>query len=214
MIVRPLVELGLVLAGFAAGTPSFEPARLLKGERPEVPVQAVGGGLVLLDASVDADGSVGTVRTVVSVSPYTQALRVVTPRFRFRAARAGEEPTPSHVLVAGYFRPPALMVTGPVVAPRDMPQPQVAMPASVTPPQYPPSARGSATVIVDTRIDPQGAVTSAVVIESAAGFDGAAVEAARAWRFEVPDDMGPRPASAVLVFVFREPADLGPAPTR
>jgi TonB family protein len=205
------VALGLALAAVPGGT-SYEPPRLIKGERPEVPVQAVGGALVLLDVGVDSDGSVDGVRTLASVSPYTEALRDAAARFRFRAAREDDEPLSARVLVAGYFRPPALTVTGPVLAPRDMPQPQVALPTEIVPPAYPPNAQGDATVIVDVRLDPQGHVVSAGVIETAAGFDDAAVAAARAWRFEVPDLTGARPASAVLVFVFRAPADIGRAP--
>lgn len=204
-----LVALGLALPALPAGQ-AYEPPRLIKGERPEVPVRAVGGALVLLDVGVDRDGSVDGVRTLVSVSPYTEALRAAARHFRFRAAREDAQPRSGRVLVAGYFRAPALTVAGPVLAPREMPQPQVPMPTEIVPPVYPPQAQGDASVIVDARLDPQGRVTAASVIEPAAGFDEAAVAAAREWRFEVPDDLGPRPASAVLVFVFRAPTGIGP----
>jgi TonB family protein len=76
-------------------------------------------------------------------------------------------------------------------------------------PPYPAEARGGAVVIVEVTVGPAGEVVAADVIRSGgAAFDEASVATARGWRFT------PAPAPAYLVFVFREPVVVTPAPRR
>lgn len=197
------------MALVAAGAQAVDPPRLLRGVLPRADPRMVGAALALLDMRVNGEGSVTDVRALGPAEPFARELRRAARQFRFRPARQAGEPVAAHTLVAGYLRAPSLHVVGPVEVPPAAPRSAVAWPTAVTPPAYPPTARGDATVIVDLRLDPQGVPFSAAVIESAPGFDEAAVAAAREWRFALP---GTASASVVLVLVFREPADLGPSP--
>ncbi len=199
----------LAVAPAARAGEVFDPPRLLRGAAPRLDPRSVGGGLVLLDVGVNDEGSVADLRTLVPADPYTQALRRAVEQFRFRPARAGDEAREARVLVAGLFRPPSLHAVGSFDAPPPSPEVLVAWPIAIMPPVYPVTARGDATVIVALRLDHEGLPVSAAVIEGAPGFDAAAVAAARVWRFSVP---GSQAASAVIAFVFREPADHGPPP--
>ena len=71
-----------VLAGAVAGQ-GFVPARLASGSVPErQPVQAVGGGEVLLELAVDDDGAVVRVATLRDTPPFTELLRAAVASLR------------------------------------------------------------------------------------------------------------------------------------
>ncbi len=194
-----------LLGALAAG--ALEPPRLLRGEAPLLTGRDA-RATVLLEARVNAEGSVTGVRALTPGTPDGRAWKRALGRFRFRPAQADGEALPARLLVVGWAGATGSEPTTP--APEDArARGELAWPVRVVAPAYPMSTRGDATVIVDLRVSATGVPTSASVIESAAGFDDAAVAAARAWRFDVPGGSGPQ--SVVLVFVVREP-ERGTAP--
>lgn len=200
MTGRLALLLALGLASAAPRTP-----RLLSGNVPAAPRATVGGGLVLLDVLVGENGSVDSVGTVQETPPFTQPLREAVRGWRFEPGEGM-----AHVLVAALYRPPALLYAGeagspaaPPATPTDVP-----FPTKVVPPPYPPTAQGDATVLVEARIGEDGAVSQASIVRSAAGFDEAALEAARRWSFRP----SPGPVVAYLAFGFRAPVAASPAP--
>jgi TonB family protein len=197
-----------VLAGAVAGH-GFVPARLVSGTVPErQPVEAVGGGEVLLELAVGDDGAVVRVSTLRDTPPFTELLRVAVASWHFEPATENGRATQTSVLVAAVFRPPVLLGPAPGTPPREVGPPCVEIPypvASVVPP-YPPTALGEGLVLVEVTVGSDGKVTDARGVQAPAPFGPAALDAARKWRFR-PACRQDRPAAATayLVFGFRPP---------
>lgn len=194
----------VVLAGEAV-----EPARLRHGEAPPLPPLAAGGGHVALEVQVAADGRVTKLRTLRDAPPFTAALRAAVERWRFQPGRKGAAPVASSVLVATWFRAAALLESaGPPELPPDLVSPSdaVPLPTVIGVPPYPPGAQGEGIVVVEVEVGTTGEVQSARVVVPAAGFDAAAADAARRWRFRPASREGKAaPSVAYLVFGFRPP---------
>jgi hypothetical protein len=218
--------LGLVLAlGRVPGVPARDtvPPTLLKARVPAAPEQAgpqYGVALVLLQAEVNTEGGVANVRTLQAAAPFTTVLRDAVASFRFAPARAGESTRAARVLVAGYFRPPRLVLQGealpktPAADAPQAPEAEVPWPTTVVPPAYPATAVGDAVVVVDLVVDERGQVIGGHVIDTpeaapGAAFESVALQAARDWTFRLPDDGPACPCAVVIVFTFRAPQDIG-----
>jgi TonB family protein len=77
-------------------------------------------------------------------------------------------------------------------------------------PAYPPTARGSGTVLLEVEIDADGSVRQVRVVSSGGSFDPAAIQAAERWSFSpARDPAGALPSLAYVVMGFAEP--VGPA---
>jgi len=110
---------------------NFQPAIYRTGSLPALSITAVGGGEVLLDASVDARGVVTAVTELRATPPFAQLFADAVGGWLFRPARDLDLPAPSHVLVAVLVRPPALTVPSTFgEPPRDVgvPRPDIPMP--------------------------------------------------------------------------------------
>jgi len=85
------------------------------------------------------------------------------------------------------------------------PRPPPARPGAV-PAIYPPSAQGEALVLVEITVGPDGTPAAVRVLRGASGFNEAALQAARQWRFRTP--AGTTAGRAYIVFGFRQPVAL------
>lgn len=172
---------------------------------PAVPVQAVAGGEVILELSLQG-GTVTATRIVRSTPPFTDAVRDAVRRWSFQA---GSDPgATSTVIVAAVMRPPTLLLSGPVAPDaREVAAASAgaAVPTLLTPPAYPPTALGDGVVVVEVAVTPQGTPGRTRVVRGAAGFDNAALEAVRSWRFAP----GTGERTAYAVFGFRSPVTGG-----
>jgi TonB family protein len=184
-------------------------ARFRAGALPPLPSAGVGGGEVVLELAIEPTGAVGEIRTLRDTPPYTEALRAAVAGWTFEPARgASGEPTGSRVLVAASYRPPTLIGPAAGEPPRDVApgSPEVPFPTAVTPALYPPTAQGDGQVLAEALVGSDGTPTAVHVVQGAGGFNAAALQAARQWRF--------RPAAGAsrvyLVFGFRQPAMLPP----
>lgn len=204
----------LALAGPAAawagqrGQPPWVPPAFVSGRLPDTPTQVVGGGQVLLDALVGDDGQVRDLVVLRATPPFTDAAVTAVNTWRFRAA------TGTRVLVAYVARPPTL--SGPTLGttPVDVGRPSDAIPypTTVVVPEYPPRGRGEAQVLAEIEVDAAGGVTGARVLQSAGGFDEAALDAARQWRFRPARVDGAAVSTlAYVVFSWRPPV-VAPGP--
>ncbi len=206
-----LAPLALALLLAPAPPAEFTPARLATGETPQVPVDSLGWAQATVEATVTPDGDVRSVKALSPDTPFLDNVTTVVRGWRFAPARVTDADgtrtaVDTQVLVVGLLRPPELVASTP--APLDVPgtSPEVPRPEKMAPPPYPPLSLGNGTVIVEVDVDERGAVSNAHVVRSAAGFDGAALDAARQWRFGPARRMGaPVPSVAYLVFGFREP---------
>jgi TonB family protein len=176
---------------------------------PRLPLGTDCGAEVLLHVKLDASGVPERILGILDVSPFAEALREAVRQWRFPAAPAHD--SARDVLVAGMFRSACLLDLEGLRAP-----PSAAVVPSVLPfpiewerPPYPPHALGDGVVVVQVRVGEGGVARTATVVQSAPGFDEAAVETARRWRFR-PAARDDRlvPAVAYLVFGFRAPVTV------
>jgi TonB family protein len=211
----------VLMTAIGQGAPSdpYVPARLVEGPAPAAPGRMiVGGGEVLLDVTIDGAGQVDHIDRIRVTPPYTDLVAAAVESWRFSPAevttREGRRKTESHVLVAGVYRPPALVLGGSLgEPPKDIAKPAalVPMPHELTPPTYPPNARGDGTVVLEIEVGAEGDARTVRVVQSAGGFDSAAIHAAEGWTFSPARlDDGAVPAFVYVVMGFREPIVSGP----
>jgi TonB family protein len=216
--LAPTLALAVVV-GISPDTP----ARFLGGGLPIIPVLSVevGGGAVLLEVSVDRAGAVTGVKPLRDTATFTDRLTQSVKNWRFAPAETpiaealrkpggpATRPVDSKVLVAGVFRPPTVMgptfgdpIRDVAAASNDIP-----FPTSIVTPPFPPMVVSPGVVLVEVSVDASGRVTDAKTRIPAAGFDSAALDAARQWTFRAakPGGVGAQ-AVAYIVFSFPTPA--------
>lgn len=206
-----LVSLGVLMGHVQAG---YVPARLRTGTVAPPPPQIIGGGQVWLEVSVGQTGAVAGTETLRTVDPFGAALQTAVRGWRFQPARLDDEPVEAAVLVAGVFRPPSLFVFGDssVAADAGAGRAEAPRPTTAVMPPYPPTGRGTVSVIVEVGLNGSGEMTGADVKQSGgSAFDEAALDTARRWRFTPGRHSGRTTETFVyLVFVFREPVVVPP----
>ncbi len=216
----PLV-IALGLTVLASQEPAYSPARLRSGKVMPIPVTAVGGGEVLVDLDVSADGTVTRATPLRSTPPFTEFVLNAVRDWRFfparevadaDRARAGE-PTSrvavqSHVLVATVFRPPSLRAPTLGEPPTDVSSGSdvLPFPLAMIPPLFPPTAASNGVVLLEVQVSAKGSVDHVGVITSAPPFDDAAVKAVREWHFRPAQVHGAAvPTYVYVVLGFRVP---------
>lgn len=213
---------GVVVLAVAIQIPAYSPAQLRAGKVPAIPVTAAGGGEVLLDLDVSAEGTVTRATPLRSTPPFTEFLMKAVSEWQFFPARQivdpdrahGGEPTSrvavrSNVLVAAVFRPPSLQAPTIGEPPKDVSSAlnSVPFPLVMVPPLFPPNALNGGVVLLEVRVSAGGSVDQVGVINSAPPFDDAAIAVVRQWRFRPALTQGtPVPAIVYVVFGFRPPS--------
>ena len=220
MARRLPVFAGAVLAAvvatrFVAAQADPLAARLLSGDVPNAPVQAVSAGEVLLSVNVSDAGAVGAIDVLRSTPPFTDIVVATVRGWRFAPAENGlRKPIASRVLVGATFGSPSLRVPTVGEPPKDLAPAATALPMPLTTsvPEYPPNARFGGSVMIETLIAPSGRVVGVTAIRSTSPFDEIAMDAARRWMFRPAQgpDQPPNPY-AYRIFVFRAPV-VGAAP--
>jgi len=180
------------VAGAAAGQLSTSP-RLRDGRLPVQIPEAFGGGEVVLELTVDSSGAVTRADRIRATPPYTDLLAHSAVAWQFEPATALIEgrPTPvaAPVLVVALFRP-ASFYAGPAPgAPPQalgVPSPRLPRLESLVMPAYPATATGNGLVLVEIDMSRRAEPRGYRVVSPASGFDNAALDAVRAWRFGAP----------------------------
>jgi TonB family protein len=204
----------------AAAPERLVSARYVSGDLPAAPVLAVSGGEVFLEVLVGVDGRVGTIRTLRTTPPFTDAALNAVRGWRFQPAMEALETAPGQtagpgrpvagpVFVAAMFDPPALNVPTLGQPPQDIlaASGDTPVPTASHQAPYPPRALGDGAVLVDVTIDGSGRLTDAQIQVSSPAFDAAAIAAARSWSFRAAQGSGRAVTThAYLLFVFREPS--------
>jgi hypothetical protein len=196
-----------------AGT--FSPPRIIRAELPDLPAPTiVGGGEVLIEATVDRNGGLGRLIVLRSTPPYTDLVVSTLSRWRFQPARASngsdpEEPVEAPILIAAVYRPP-MLYNGPTLgeAPKELAvaSGDVAYPDALIAPAYPPKAVSPAVLLFEVTLDQSGRIAETLPIASNAGFEGAAREALMQWKFRPGLVRGrPGPSTVYVVFGFQTP---------
>lgn len=200
-----------------AQVPTSTPPRFAAGSPPELPALAIGAGQVFMELSISPAGEVTTVATLRTTPRHTEAVGNAVRRWRFKPATAtvrGEnglpavKPVASKALVAALFRQPALIGPTQGDVPKDVgaPSADLPLPATTVEPTYPPRSLEKGVVLIEALVNEKGLVTEAKVIGSSPAFDGAALAAARQWRFRPSRVAGRSVGTYVyLIFGFAQP---------
>ena len=222
MIAGILLCVCTLRLGSAAADP-FSPATFRDGQLPPMPFNSagVGGGQVLVEATIDSGGAVTGVRPLRATPSFTERVAGAIRTWRFAPARERvdaaskqpggpeERPVESRVLIAAIFRPPSLI--GPTLgeAIRDVgtASTDVPYPISMVTPPHPPRAAGSGIVLIEAEIGSDGALTKAVMRRSTPPFDEAALGAVRKWTFR-PAQRGRSAVPAVMYIVIGFPVPI------
>lgn len=213
----PVLALALIV--LTAQEPAYSAARLRSGKVPTIPVTAVGGGEVLVDLDVSANGTVTRATPLRSTPPFTDFVLNAVRDWQFfpardvvdaDRARAGESTSrvavESHVLVAAVFRPPSLRAPTLGEPPQDVSGSDVLpFPAAMIPPLFPPKAAGNGVVLLEAHVGANGSVDDVGVINSAPPFDDAAVKAVRQWHFRPAQHRTPVATYVYVILGFRVP---------
>lgn len=214
---------GILLVSVLEAGPAQElasPAVYRDGALPEVPFDstAVGGGEVIVELIVGSNGSVASIRplrvTASFVEPLVQAVRswrfdpaeeFVDPADR-RQGERGRRPVESRVMVASVFRPPTINAPTLGEPIRDVAaaSAEVPFPISTTMPPFPPLAYSPGAVLIELRIDSNGAVADGRVMRSSPPFDSAALGAAQLWKFR-PARVRGIPSTSLVYIIFGFP---------
>jgi TonB family protein len=205
-----------VLTALTAQEPPYAPPLLRQGKPPLIPVEAVGGGEVLVELDISEGGGITRARPLRTTPPFTEAVMEAVRGWQFAPAhelgsaggRAARGPVPSSVLVVAVFRAPVMI--GPTLgeAPKEVSPPSsaVASPAMMPAPPFPPNAFVGGTVLLEVRVDSDGAIETVRVLLGLPPFDDPAVKTVRGWVFRPAQRNGVRvPAVVYVVFGFRSP---------
>jgi TonB family protein len=208
------ILVSVLATGMAGGQADPTAARLLNGELPGLPVQAVAGGEVVLSLTVSEVGAVGPIDVLRTTRPFTDMVITAVRGWRFApAADAMGKPVTSRVLVGATFGAPSLNVPTVGEPAKDIAPPATALPMPLTTgmPPYPLNARSAGMVLIEALVAPSGRVADVTAIRSSPPFDEPSMEAARGWTFRPPQGPGlPSNTYAYLIFAFRPPV-VGPA---
>jgi outer membrane biosynthesis protein TonB len=201
---------------------TFTPPRFLKGVlAPLPPPTVVGGGEVLIEATVDRTGRLTRPIIIRGTAPYTQMVLDAVAGWRFDPARAAgpdgrEDAVDAPIAIAAVYRPPILL-NAPTLgeAPNEWSRPssEVAYPLSMATPNSPPQARDSGVVLLEVTLNEAGRIAGTRGIDSTGGFEGAAQAAIASWTFRGASYRArPVPASVYVFFGFQSP--VAPPPPR
>jgi TonB family protein len=213
--------IAIAILELAVQEQGYLPARLQSGRAPSIPVTAVGGGEVLVQLDVSAEGTVTRATPLRTTPPFADLVLSMVREWRFfpardvvdaERARAGQPTSrvavPSTVLVAAVFRPPSM--TNPTLgeAPKDVAKAvnAVPFPEKMIAPMYPPRAMGGGTVLLEVHVGATGEVEDVGVIATTPPFDEPAQDAVRKWHFRPAQIHGAHVRTLVYVICgFRAP---------
>ncbi len=219
MDMRLLLVVALaVAASLGEGTPALYQS----GSLPVLSVMSVevGGGEVLLEVSVDRAGAVTGIKPLRETATFTERMVAAVKTWRFTPAEAPipaalrkpggptTESVETKVLVAGVFRRPAVIGVTFGEPIRDVATASngIPFPTSIVTPPYPPGTMSPGVVLVEVSVDANGGVKDATIRMHAPGFDSAALDTARRWKFRAARPAGAdAPAVAYIVFGFPVP---------
>lgn len=210
----------LICLVLAQDQAAFTPARYLAGGIPPLP-RASAGGEVVLELTVDEHGAVTNILPLRTTPPFAARLAAEVRGWMFSPA-IEEQPDPkvpnarvrvpvtTKVVVIGKFRPP-VRVGGTVgELPKDVgnASPEVAFPANLVMPRYPPSARFGGQVLAQAQVNADGSLGELKVIQADPPFESPALDALQQFTFRAPSRRGaPVPALVYVLFGFPTPID-------
>jgi outer membrane biosynthesis protein TonB len=198
---------------------SYAPPRLVRGDLPSLPAPTVvGGGEVMIEATIAQNGALARPVVLRSTPPFTNMVLDAVSTWSFMPARATtdgkETAVDGAVLIAAVYRPPTLL-NGPTVGdrPQDLANASSNAPyaVSMAAPSYPPQTQMGGVLLYEMSLDESGQVRSVRGVASIPGFDAAARDALAQWKFRGAAFKGrPVPSTAYVIFAFSQPVTIVP----
>lgn len=187
--------------------------RLRESRLPAQMPEAFGGGEVVLEVTVDPRGAVARIDRVRVTPPYAELVADSAALWQFDPATlvidGRSEHIAAQVLVVALFRPPSFYAgPAPGPPPQTLGAPSARLPRvqSVVMPAYPPTATGNGVVLVEIELNGRAESRAYRIVGPPSGFDSAALDAVRAWRFGTPAAAdAPDPLFVYAVVGFRAP---------
>jgi hypothetical protein len=212
----------LATALLMAAVTVFTPPRLVSGEPPGLPgPMIVGGGEVLVDATIDKRGAVTHPVIIRDTQPYGQMVLDAISKWRFTPAVAPgadgkDEVVDAPVLIAAVYRSPALYngpSLGPPPADAGRASGAIPYPTAMPAPGYPPQAMFGDVVLLEVSLDDAGNSRGVRVVKSNQGFDGVARDAVSRWKFRGASFRSRPVPSIVYVIMGFTPPNGAATPT-
>lgn len=196
-------------------TTDFRPVEAESVNDVTKPYLSIAYGTVVLDVLISDKGEVENVQVRRDVASLTEeAIRSVRT-WTFEPAKHDGKAVTSRITVAVTFNPEtALVVTNVPLPPLIHQDDEARIQSSFQPPEvtlailpeFPASALGPATVILEATVDEAGKAQSTKVLRDVSPFTVEAVRAVEDWRF-MPATLNGAPliSKAILAFVFSQP---------
>jgi hypothetical protein len=180
--------------------------------------QVLGGGEVVLELAVNAGGGVDAVHAISITPPFGETVAAAVQTWRFDPAVESVDgrrvARPGRVLVLAVFRPPTFYAGPAPGGPRELRgevSDLVPQPGSLAMPVHPPTAMGDQSVLVEIEMTARAEPRGYRILSPLSGFDAAAIDAVKTWRFQPPVD--PEAPDRLFVYAlvgFRAPVVPGP----
>jgi TonB family protein len=201
------------ISTFAQG--ALKPANVISATDVQFPAGSVATGIVVIDVSLDAKGTVTGTYAPRAIASLTATATSSVLAWKYQPASLDSTAVPSIVRVAFAFRPHAIMAPSPqfqlLLSPEDQ---TVEAKAGYIPPgilaaaypAYPINAANVGAVVIQLRVNADGKVEAVKVVRPYNPFTKFAIEAARKWQFRAATLQGePVASNVVLAFVFSSP---------
>ncbi len=180
------------------------------------PMNSITTGIVTLDISVDATGTVQNVGVVRDVPPLTNAAQSAVRSWQFTPAIVNGLATAGTVrvnVVFNPFNPSGVGLPSPPLQPANSnkaPNRGDFQPAQVIEAHYatyPPHTVRAGTVVLQVHVESGGQVQGVIVARGIGSLSGTASKAVKTWKFTAASYKGEAVASDVVVaYVFASPA--------
>jgi outer membrane biosynthesis protein TonB len=191
-----------------------------EGSSPPVPIslvstpyppQALFGGEVVLEASVDASGQLTDLAVVSGQPPFLGPVLDAVRTWSFEPARLNRNPVEGSLTIVFQFPqsyvPPLTSQERTFPAAAADSSDRAAVPLYTREPNYPPRSVIDGSVAIFATVDEQGQVSSTRVLRDIEPLTDATLDALRVWRFAPARRDGENvESSAVVVITFRRPA--------
>jgi TonB family protein len=191
-----------------------------EGSSPPVPIslvstpyppQALFGGEVVLEASVDATGQLADLTVVSGQAPFLGPVLDAVRTWSFEPARLNGNPVDGRLTIVFQFPqsyvPPLTSQERSFAAPSPDSSDRSAVPVHTREPNYPPGSVIDGSVAIFAEVDQQGQVASTRVLRDVEPLTDATLDALSLWRFAPAKRDGENVESAaVVVITFRRPA--------
>jgi TonB family protein len=165
--------------------PVFPPEAQAAGQR----------GIVILELLIDETGKVSTADVLRSVAPFDESALAAVRQWEYEVTKVDGKPVPVRLTVPITFALKLPELT------RDTGIPELRQGAS---PFFPAAAKGSAKVIADVTLLPDGSVAEAAIREGDSPWAEAMLQTLRTWRFASDREAPP--------VAFQVRADFQPGP--